>query len=59
MSEQDVIIRDLQKSLEEMTAERDKWFRIAQTIAHSATTKPYTYYGRTVDYALRHAEQNA
>lgn len=58
MLESDAIIADMQKSIETMTQERDEWRRIARTMAHFATTEPYVYYGRSIDYAIKHASDN-
>jgi hypothetical protein len=59
MNDKDAIISELEKRLKQITTERDKWATIAKTLARYSCTKPYTYYGRTVDYAIQHAEQNS
>lgn len=59
MNEQDLIIADLQKKLDQVTLERDKWVKIAKTLADYSCSQAHAYYGRTVEYALEHAEQNS
>lgn len=39
-----------------MTEERDHWQKVATTLATNAISQPYTYYGRSLDYALSHAQ---
>lgn len=56
MSEYEAIINDLQTSLQRMTEERDHWQKVATTLATNAISQPYTYYGRSLDYALSHAQ---
>jgi hypothetical protein len=59
MSEIDAVIQDLQNSLTRMTEERDYWQKVATTLAQNATAHPYTYYGRSVQYALSHAKEGS
>lgn len=58
VSDQDLIIAELQKKLDQVTLERDKWVKIAKTLAEYSCSQAHAYYGRTVEYALEHAEQN-
>jgi len=53
------VIGDLQADLDRMREERDRWKEIARQTASIASRSPQTFYGRTVEYILAHAEKNA
>jgi hypothetical protein len=59
MNDKDAVIADLRAKLEQVTLERDKWVKIAKTLADYSCSQAHAYYGRTVEYALEHAEQNS